>query len=164
MRRLALLLGLLVPLIAQESPDSPAAWSIDPSSGYALTRVDGCLDSGSPCSELRKRDGGAPGERAYLLRSFDAAQWRGKRIRSSTALRLQAPAVAHAQVFLRIDRPAGSGESSYSAPLKTPSEDWTMIETAGTVDEDAERVTIGVVYGGWGSLWVGEPEIESVSE
>jgi hypothetical protein len=97
-----------------------------------------------------------------FLQSFDASAFRGKQVRFRAWLRAENLALSGAQLFLRADRPSGSGFSGYSPRQKTGSSDWTMHEVVGKIDPDADRITIGMMLSGMGAAAIADARLDTL--
>jgi hypothetical protein len=109
---------------------------------------------------VRREAGNHPTDSVYILQSFDATALRGKLVRYRASLRLQTT-LSVAQIFVRVDRPSGVGFSEYSPIQASRSTGWTTLEVGGPIDEDAKRITIGLVYRGLGSAYFADAEFET---
>ncbi len=182
MCRFVFLFCLTLPLAAQQGPvnlsfeDSgpegkPTGWAWVQTSSYSAAMVENCRTPDSRCAEVRRQGGhpgGHPGDitaagRGFIMQSFDATALRGKQVRYRAWLRLDTPTLGGAQLFMRVERPAGAvGFNSYSQRPKDRSRDWTLSEIAGTIDADATRVTIGLFFAGLGSASIADAEFDIV--
>lgn len=94
-----------------------------------------------------------------VLQSMSAKELQGKEIR----FRFQAKIVegdARLQGWLRADRPAGTGLFDNMSDRPILSDEWQEYEISGTMDDDAERVTIGVMFFGAGSGAIDDAHFE----
>jgi hypothetical protein len=137
------------------------AWISSPGASFVVARLEDCGVPGAEdarCAMVRHdRDSR---ERYWVTQTFDAKALRGKRIRYRAAVRLKA--LGQAQIFVRVDCVAGVGMLQYSGRGGNPSRDWTVREVAGTVDDDAEKITIGLTFEGLGTAYFAQPEFEVV--
>ena len=173
MRRITLLFCLTVCLSAQEGTVSlnfidngtgvePTGWIWDPDPNYSIATVHICRVPASRCAQIRHLGEGHPVDRVYITQSVDGTALRGKQVRFSAALRVEAPTLSQAQLFVRVDRPSGVGFNRYTLNQPIRSRDWAMREIVGEIDADAVRITIGVMFVGRGSGYFADPEFEIV--
>jgi hypothetical protein len=134
------------------------SWTADPS--YSLSILDDCRTTDSRCVMFHSQSDRVPSGSVMFLQAFDAAAFRGKQVRFRAWLRVEA-AASHAQLFLRVDRPSGTGFSGYAPSRKTESSGWTVNEVVGRFDPDAV-ITIGVMLRGMGGAAIADPEFETV--
>jgi len=172
MRRVVLLFCLAVSLPAQSGPvnldfreiaieGKPPRWSWTGDPSYSLAILEDCRTPDSRCVMFHSQSDRVPRGRGMFLQSFDASAFRGMQVRYRAWLRVEA-AASHAQLFLRVDRPSGTGFSGYSPSERTESSDWTMNEVVGKIDPDAVRITIGMILTGMGAAVIADPEFETV--
>lgn len=170
--RFALLFCLFaVSLSAQRDPTNldftettvdgiPPGWSWTGDPSYSVAIVDDCRTPDSRCVMLHSQSDRVPSGRGMFLQTFDASAFRGKQVRFRAWLRVEAARLP--QLFLRVDRPSGTGFSGYSPRANTEPGDWTVTEIVGKVDPDARRITIGMMVGGIGGVAIADVEFETV--
>ena len=103
----------------------------------------------------------APG---FLLRTLDAAPYRGRSIRLRAPIRLENPSAAdRAQLFVRVARP-GDQPAFYDDMADRPvvSSAWQTCEILGEVAPDAVSIEIGLKITGTSRAWVGAVSFETV--
>ena len=165
MRALVFLLCVTGPAAAQVdlafAPDGPGEWAWNQDAVYSAATTGDCRTPDATCAVLRRELRGDGSDYGYVMRTFDAAELRGRDVRFRAWLRVEA--VGGAGLFVRIDRPTGIGFQKYALYPGVRSRDWTLEEVAGRIDEDAVKVTIGVMFRGTGTAWMAEPELETVS-
>jgi hypothetical protein len=155
MSRVVLLFCLAISLLAQRGPvnldfreitteGKPPGWSWAGDPSYSVTIVEDCRAPSSRCVMFHSQSDRVPGGRGMFLQTFDATSFRGKQVRYRAWLRVEAPMI-RPQLFLRVDRPSGTGFSDYSPSEITKSSDWTINEVVGKIDPDAVRITIGMI-------------------
>ena len=150
----------------------PKGWTLAPSSqqiGYSLSLTDNKPKSGRYCA-LVKREATtftqAPGSAWQRL---DATPYRGKRIRYRAAVRtVVAGFNSRAQLWLRADRPIRSDGQPSAGFLDNMSDrpitndEWTTYEIIGDVEDDAQTITLGLLFYGTGQAWLDDVSIEIV--
>ena len=103
---------LAVPLLAQDVPvevesseplEELTFQVFGPTSKYSI-EVEECPQFDAPCVVIRNEDSWVS-----MTYEFDATPWRDKQIRFAASLLVDYPAISQAQLFMRIDRPAGVG-------------------------------------------------------
>jgi hypothetical protein len=162
MRRFMLLFFLAVALPAQRGPvnldfqqiaieGKPPGWSWSGDPSYSVTVRDDCRTPHSRCVLFHSPSDRVPGGRGMFLQTFDATAYRGKQVRYRAWLRAEA-AISRAQLFVRVDRPSGTGFSGHSPTETTQSGDWVIREVVGEIDADATRITIGMMLNGMGAV------------
>ncbi len=173
MRLLALLGTILAisPLAAQQAPiepdferrqaaEDPTGWAWAAGLGYSIASVDSCDERSARCTVVRGAGGShAP---AYLTKSFDAAAFRGSQIRFNADVRLEYPAISRAEIFVRVDRPSGTGFRGYAPRGRSESRDWTIREVVGTIDDDATLITVGLRFTGLGAVYLADAKFETL--
>jgi hypothetical protein len=146
--------------IAIEGKPPGWSWTADPS--YAATILEDCRTPNTRCVLFHSRNDYVPSGSGMFLQSFDASAFRGKQVRFRAWLRAENLALSGAQLFLRVDRPSGSGFSGYSPRQKTDSIDWTMHEVVGKIDPDADRITIGMMLSGMGAAAIADARLDTL--
>lgn len=172
LRVAALFLWFLLPAAGQVPVDLEPAnaglsgeatvWTWGAGPGYSLDVLETCAGRDSGCAVVRNERAGSR-ELAYVTKTFDAAALRGKQVRFSAALRIDS-FIGQGQIFVRVDRPAGVGFQRYSAGKPIPGDEWTVREIAGTIDEDAVGVTVGMRFVGLGEAYFADPRLEEAPE
>jgi hypothetical protein len=151
---------------AQGTPGkAPPGWivpSLPKDADYtAELRRTGCR-SATGCAVLLV-PANAPALNANLMQSFSAAAYRGKNVRFSAWLRLEAfDSDGRAQMFLSVDRPNGQSgffDNMSDRPIRSAM--WTRYEITCHVDQDATFVNFGVVaLGLLTRVWVDDASFE----
>lgn len=142
----------------------PSGWFVPlPSqqAGYTAKLVTERPESGKRCA-LLSRDKEATGEAqsafGNLMQSFDAAPYRGKRVRFRAAVRLDAApdSSGRAQLWLRVDRKndeMGFFDNMHDRPITA--KEWRTYDIVGDVEKDAESINLGIMlFGGEGKVWI----------
>jgi hypothetical protein len=147
----------------------PNQWifpSASAQSGYSVSLTSENPKSGALCAVI-KREGEAkqPGF-GNLMQSVDAASFRMKRVRFRAAVRTEVPGFAgRAQLWLRVDRPnqqMGFFDNMGDRPI-TESH-WNYYEIIGDIEQDAERINIGLMLLGDGKAWLDDVSFEVVGD
>ena len=104
-----------------------------------------------------------------LVQTFDARPFRGKKVRFSADVKLNAAAVARdarAQLWLRVDRAELAKPSLFDNMFDRPirSADWARYEITGVVDADAEEMSVGIMVFGEANAWFDNARFEIVEE
>ena len=131
-------------------------WSDHPEHSVA---VEQCRGSDLQCAVIT-----ANGGTVQMMYSLDTTSFRGKQVRFAASLLVDYPAISRAQLFIRVDRPAGVGLHKYTDGRRDTQSDWTPREIIGTVDADAKRITIGLRFSGSGTVSLAKPELKLVSD
>ena len=112
---------------------------------------------------LRLRADGRPGGFGTIMRSIDAAPYRGRRVRFSATLRGRG-ITGRAGVWLRADTAEGDSsafDNMDDRPLRG-STGWTQAANVLDVAEDATLVNFGVLLTGAGAVDLARPRFEVV--
>lgn len=173
MNKLAMLAGLLpAALAAQTNLQFQQGDALKPPPGWFV--LDAADDTeylaewhadcrgDAPCAVLAGPAGATAGNRGNLLQDFDAAPFRGKRMKLRAWIKLEAGTLGdRAQMLLQVNRPNAGADSVNSkdegAIVSSPpivSSEWKSYEIRGVVAGDAESIRIGVALYGRGRVSV----------
>ncbi|HEX6902284.1 MAG TPA: S41 family peptidase [Thermoanaerobaculia bacterium] len=176
----ALLLSL--PLTSQTPPapanldfeqgqpgETPPGWFVPTPStqaGYTVKIVTERPEAGRQAVQVAF-EGQAPNPRAFgnLMTTFDAAGFRGKRVRFRAAVRAEAGQGNWAALWLRVDREGGARgffDNMGNRPITAAG--WKDYEIVGDVAPDARTVNIGFMLIGAGKAWIDSASFEVVGE
>ena len=111
--------------------------------------------------KVTKRAGGPFGN---LLMGFDAEPYRGKELRFRFDAKIE-EGKSRLQGWWRVDRESkkrGLFENMGNRPIT--SKEWSQYELTGKVDDDASRLTIGVMFFGDGSALVDNVQLEQKND
>jgi hypothetical protein len=118
--------------------------------------------------------GQAMGSFGNLMRSFDAAPYRGRRIRFRAAVKVERTdadggdkdaAPPRAQLWVRVDRPGGAtGFFDNMADRPITAASWRPYEIAGDVAADAVSLHLGVMLFGGGRAWLGAASLNAIAK
>jgi len=136
----------------------PAAWfasALPPDADrMGQLRRSGCLNGGS-CAVVQVPEN-APSPWGNLMQSFVATAYRGKTVRLTAWLKLEANGPDdRGQMWLGVDRSndrRGFYDNMNDRPVRSP--DWTKCEIRARIDEDAKFIKFGVMVLGRGRVWV----------
>lgn len=183
----ALLLSLLGCLNAQTPPAPPAAptnldfeqgqpgevppgWFVPTPStraGYTVKIVTEKPEEGRQAVQVAF-EGQAPDRRAFgnLMTTFDAAAFRGKRVRFRAAVRAEVFGPGNqAALWLRVDREGGAfGFFDNMGNRPVTSAGWKDYEIVGDVAPDAKTVNIGFMLLGTGKAWIDSASFEALGQ
>ncbi|HYE03305.1 MAG TPA: S41 family peptidase [Phycisphaerales bacterium] len=147
------------PGFEQEAPvgDAPPGWVLT-TPGYRVRLENELSAEGAVCAVLERweAEGAAPAQPfGNLMQQFDAAPFRGKRVKfSAAAMTDVGDAVgnqeARAQLWLRVDREGGRVgffDNMSDRPIQGPP-DWNRYEIVGDVAPDAQTINLGVLLVG----------------
>jgi C-terminal processing protease CtpA/Prc len=149
----------------------PTAWLASPPerTGYTVKLVEEKCEGGQRCAEVAYQKEGPPDPQKFgnVMRSFDAAPYRGKKVRFRAAVRAEVPPLGENQagLWLRVDRQGGAPgffDNMMDRPITSP--DWKTYEIVGEVAPDAERVNFGLILVGAGKAWLDSASFEIVGE
>ena len=131
--------------------------------GFAAVTVSERPESGARCAVLTAPEKLAgPNDFGNLTRSFDAAPYRGQRVRLRAAVRVEG-AGDKAQLWLRVDRSQkqmGFFDNMDDRPIRSAT--WARYEIVGVVAPDAERVVLGLMHFGTGKAWIDSVSFEAL--
>lgn len=141
----------------------PAGWTMTAASeraGFGADLTDERPYQGKTCAVVRGISyGKAPGT-ATLMQSFDAAAYRGQRVRFRAAVRTDD---SRAQLWLaveRLDHRPSFVDNMADRPIA--SNRWQVYEIVGEVAADASRIGIGLTVNGDGRAWIDAGAFESL--
>jgi len=154
-----------------EVGQAPAGWTVSPhsqQSGYIAALTDEQSKSGRYCLVLKREaitPARAPGN---LNQSIDAVAFRGKRVRLRAAVRAELTGFgAKAQLWLRVDRQKRNNRQAMGffdnmADRPILAREWAYYEIIGDVEEDAEKLVLGLLSFGVGKVWMDDVSLEIV--
>jgi hypothetical protein len=119
-------------------------------------------DSDSPSVYIRSnRTTAGSGD---LIQTISAQNYRGQRI--SLTLYLQGEAISgQAMPWLRIDSVYGTiAKANVGSLALSGSQEWTPYELVLDVPDEATVITLGVSLQGGGTVWIGDVQLETVSD
>jgi hypothetical protein len=129
---------------------------------WAQLRRSGCRNRDS-CAVVLVPDN-APVQAGNLMQSFNAAAYRGKTVRLTAWLRLEATfAGDRAQMWLGVDRTdekKGFFDDMSDRAVRSP--EWTFVEIRARIDADATSIKFGVMSIGRGRVWVDHVSFEVI--
>ena len=146
---------------------APSDWVVPPVPGYLVTTTDQGSFEGAHCATV-SCDVETGGPFGNLIQRVEAAPFRGQRVRFRAAVRTEVKGPRNqAQLWLRVDRTTASGERAMGAfdnmgnrPITAAA--WAHYEIVGDVAEDAERITMGMMFLGKGRAWLDDASLEVV--
>jgi len=131
---------------------------------WAQLRRTGCMNRDSCAVVLVPEN--APVRAGNLMQSFNAAAYRGKTVRLSAWLRLEATAPEdRGQMWLSVDR--ADDKKGFFDDMKdnaVVSAQWAFREIRGRVDSDATFIKFGVMSIGRGRVWVDRVSFDVVPD
>jgi hypothetical protein len=133
----------------------PAGWKMTAASeraGFGADLTDEQPYQGKTCAVVRGISYGPTPGTATLMQSFDAAAYRGQRVRFRAAVRTDD---TRAQLWLAVERP-DHRPSFFDNMADRPiaSHRWQVYEIVGEVAADASRIGIGLTVNGDGRAWI----------
>jgi hypothetical protein len=143
----------------------PQGWKISnprglANPGYTAKLTHEQVREGAFCAELSSGDG----ERApfgNLMQNFDAAAYRGKRVRFRAAVRTE----GRGQLWLRVDRQNGEmGFFDNMGDRPILEKEWRYYDIVGDVALDAERINIGVILLRTGKVWIDDASFQVLGD
>jgi hypothetical protein len=135
----------------------PAQWFV-PTKGWKGELWDQDASNGKRSAKL-SLPGDSEAPFGNLMRSVDAKEHRGRRVRLSAKIRVEG-ADARAMMWFRVDRPEqqmGFFDNMGDRPIR--SSKWTEAIIEGEVDADAQQFALGVMSMGGGTVYVDEMQL-----
>jgi hypothetical protein len=146
----------------------PDDWAAPEIPGYATTNSDDDPLEGAQCATM-VCTGEAAGPFGNLIQRIDATPYRGQRIRFRAAVRTAVEGAGKARLWLRVDRKTADGAPAMGAfdnmgnrPIT--SGEWQHYEIVADVAEDADRVSVGMMFSGPGQAWIDDASLDVVGE
>lgn len=167
-------LGLANPGFEDEETDGrPKKWIMPDAclkAGYSVRMTDENPIEGRKCALIEGLAPTNPMIIGSLMQVVEAAPYRGKRIRVRAAIRTEVRGPGNqAQMWVRVDRPQPDGrpvtgffDNMQNRPMTQA--EWKYVATVGDVDEDAEKINVGVFLSGRGKVWVDDTSLEVVGQ
>lgn len=133
----------------------PAGWQMTAASeraGFGADLTDEQPYQGKTCAVVRGISFSPTPGTATLMQSFDAAAYRGQRVRFRAAVRTDD---SRAQLWLAVERP-DHRPSFFDNMADRPiaSNRWQVYDIVGEVAADATRIGIGLTVNGDGRAWI----------
>ena len=131
--------------------------------GYTARLSGDNAKQGKYCGELASA-AGASGF-GNLMQAFDAAAYRGKRVRFRAAVRTEGQMSGQGQLWLRVDRQGGElgfFDNMGDRPIRD--REWKYYEITGDIEPDAERINIGVILVGEGKVWIDDASFQVLGD
>lgn len=132
---------------------APAGWFI-PTGGTTATLTDVKPNQGRLCVEL-VRDPASPAPFSNLMRTIDAADYRGKRIEVTASVRCETAVNQRVQMWVRADLSNGEMglfDNMSDRPVRVT--EWTPCTIRGEVEENADHLCVGFMLFGSGRAWI----------
>jgi len=141
---------------------APAGWFVPGAITGTTARVsDVDPADGVRCVEIVKKGTGGFGN---LMQSFDAAPYRGKRVRLTASVRVRGTGPSsRAQMWMRVDRAGGQTgffDNMFERPIR--SSQWSGYRIIGDVEPDADRINVGLMVFGPATAWIDSISFEVV--
>ena len=143
---------------------NPEGWFVPATVAEAGTTVrvtDSNPAHGARCVEVEKKGTDLFGN---LMQSFDAAPYRGLRVRLSASVRVRGTGPSsRAQMWMRVDR--GNGQigffdNMFDRPISSAR--WSEHRITGDIDADAQRINVGFMVFGPATAWIDSISFEVV--
>jgi hypothetical protein len=145
---------------------SPVDWTVPAIPGYATTISDEVPFEGAHSATIRCEDAGA-GRFGNLVQRVDATRFRGQRVRFRAAVRTAIEGPGNAKLWLRVDRKTADGAPAMGAfdnmgQRPITSGEWRHYEIVADVADDADRLSVGMMFSGRGQAWLDDASLETV--
>ena len=141
-----------------EIGQAPEGWEMTQGSlraGFGAEVTDDRPYEGQRCVFVRSVVFSREPASGVLAQSFDAAAWRGKRVRFRAAVRTDGAASTRAQLWMTVERPnhqLGFVDDMADRPIQAAA--WRTYEIVGDVAPDAVRITLAFNNKGFGTAWI----------
>jgi len=137
----------------------PAGWFLPGPSrqaGYRARLSEDHPKEGKRCALLSREAVARTAAFGNLMQSFDAAPYRGRRIRLRAAVRTEVTGAGNrAQLWVRVDRKGGQvGFFDNMGDRPIAEATWRDYEIIGDVAKDAEGIALGLMLIGNGQAWL----------
>lgn len=152
------------------SGDQADGWIFTSPSGGTLQRDDTLPQQGQSSALIDSTQSSDAAQRPFanLMQTLNAEPFRGKRVRFRAAVRTEElKDDAAAQLWFRVDRESASGQRETGAfdnmqdrPIKSPA--WQDYEIVLQVNDDAEKIVMGMFVVGRGKAWIDDASLEIV--
>jgi C-terminal processing protease CtpA/Prc len=121
---------------------------------------------GRRCAEIRwPKDRQPSADFANLMQRIDATPWRSKRIKITSAIRVEARTPeARAQMWVRVDRPGGIGAFDNMGDRPVRGASWVDYSTTVEVADDAKTLNVGLMTFAGATAWWDDLRVEVVGE
>ncbi len=147
----------------------PSGWFVPATvakAGYTAKLVEENPNSGKRCAVILRESVSGEAPFGNLMQSFDAAPYRGKRVRLRAAVRTETGRMPdQGQLWLRVDRKGGQMaflDNMENRPIRSP--EWRHYEIQGEVGPDAEKINIGLMLKGAGKEWLDSVSFEIIGQ
>jgi hypothetical protein len=143
----------------------PADWAAPEIPGYATRASEDHPLEGIQCATMIC-ESEAAGRFGNLVQRIDAAAYRSKRVRFRAAVRTGRGS-GEARLWLRVDRKTADGTPAMGAfdnmgDRPIASSKWAHYEIVANVAEDADRISVGMMFSGPGQAWIDDASVEIV--
>lgn len=133
----------------------------------AVRVQDGEAASGVRCARIDAARVEGSDVQGDLSIAIDARPYRGKVVKLSAALRVAdgLPERSSARLWMRVERSnasVGFLDAMDDAPVRVST--WKRVETIGAVDDDAEKISLGVRIDGAGTYFVDDIALETMRD
>jgi hypothetical protein len=144
----------------------PVDWTVPAIPGYVTTISDEAPFEGAHSATIRCEDAAA-GRFGNLVQRIDATHFRSQRVRFRAAVRTAIDGAGKAQLWLRVDRKTADGAPAMGAfdnmgQRPITSEQWQHYEIVADVADDADRLSVGMMFSGRGQAWIDDASLETV--
>ena len=141
---------------------APEGWFVPAAiAGTTATVTDDNPADGARCVEIVKKGTHRFGN---LMQSFDAAPYRGLRVRLTASVRVRGTGPSsRAQMWMRVDRAGGQigfFDNMFDRPISSAR--WSEHRITGDIDADAQRINVGFMVFGPATVWIDSISFEVV--
>jgi C-terminal processing protease CtpA/Prc len=151
-----------------ELGQTPTGWLVPQPSvdaGYRVYLSGDKPKAGKRCAVISRSGNDEPKGFGNIMQSFDAAKYRGQRVRFKAAVRADVAGEAKAMLWLRVDRKdekPGFFDNMADRPITK--KDWNDYEIVGDVADDAETINIGLMLVGNGKAGLDAASFEMIGK
>jgi hypothetical protein len=157
---------IVVVALISHSPQSPSGWTVhisDPvAEGYRVTVDTETVHGGHRAASIEYR-GFEPLGWVTLMQTFNAEAYRGQRVRLSAFLKT-ANVDRDALLLMRVEGPGDSVlafDNMSDRPIRGD-RDWQRYEVVLDVPSRARVIAMGVIFEGWGHVWIDDVDVSVV--
>ncbi len=144
---------------------APSGWFIPPAimqDGWTVRVVNEGAIEGQRCVSIERSGTGETKTFGNMIRTLEAQPFRGKRLRFTAHVKNAGPAGTKSQLWFRVDRAGrkmGFFDNCDDRPVTA--NEWSRVEIAGDIAEDAEQLVFGfMVLGAAGSGRLDDVKLE----
>ena len=144
---------------------TPPSWAMSlkmVEDGFKAETVSGGAREGLQALHLFHKSGTSTIGWGTTMQSVDPTTYLGKKVRLTGWIKTDGKPESKASLWMRVDRPAGTGFFDNAQSRATNASDWTPMVIEGMVDSDALSLNFGCLIWGTGHTWFDGLKLELV--